>query len=130
MELVQTTKETCSTPMLIWAIASACWVLASEICCIKSLDYLVLSIISWRDLSVGLATRVPFSTAWSEFLISSDVSFALYADLVARFRTSSATTSNPLPAAPALADSTVAFNAKILFWQIKESTVLAQCPDF
>ena len=49
---------------------------------------------------------------------------AASADFCARFRTSSATTAKPLPAAPARAASIAAFSARILVWKAMSSMVL------
>ncbi len=55
---------------------------------------------------------------------SAAVSRAASADRMARLRTSSATTANPLPASPARAASTAAFRARILVWKAISSIVL------
>ncbi|MPM90462.1 hypothetical protein SDC9_137583 [bioreactor metagenome] len=47
---------------------------------------------------------------------------------MARLRTSSATTANPLPAVPARAASTAAFSAKMLVWNAMSSIVLMILP--
>ncbi len=46
------------------------------------------------------------------------------ADLLAKLRTSSATTAKPLPAVPARAASTAAFSASIFVWKAISSMVL------
>ena len=56
------------------------------------------------------------------------MSFAACADRCARFRTSSATTANPMPASPARAASTAAFNARMLVWNAISSIVLMILP--
>ena len=59
----------------------------------------------------------PWFTAWVDCSIRAEVSLAASADLLARLRTSSATTAKPLPAFPARAASTAAFSASILVWK-------------
>ena len=49
-------------------------------------------------------------------LIIWDILFTASWDCSASFLTSSATTANPLPCSPALADSIAAFNARRLVW--------------
>ncbi len=56
--------------------------------------------------------------------ISSDVSFADFWLLAARFLTSSATTAKPFPCSPALAASTAALSARILVWNAISSITL------
>ena len=57
-----------------------------------------------------------------------EVFFEASADFPARLRTSSATTANPFPAAPARAASTAAFKARILVWNAISSIVLMIFP--
>ena len=66
----------------------------------------------------------PLDTAFTELSISSAVFLEATELLLARLRTSSATTANPLPASPALAASTAAFRARILVWKAMSSMVL------
>lgn len=70
-----------------------------------------------------MAISVPFSTAWTVPSIRSAVLFDASEDLLARLRTSSATTANPFPAAPARAASTAALSARILVWNAISSMV-------
>ena len=56
--------------------------------------------------------------------INSEVCFAASPARPARFRTSSATTANPIPASPALAASTAAFKARIFVWNAISSITL------
>ena len=87
------------------------------------------SLTAWyRDLAVSSAIRVPFSTAFNEFSIKAEVSFEASALLLARLRTSSATTAKPFPAVPARAASTAALRARILVWKAISSIVLIIFP--
>ena len=81
-----------------------------------------------REFAVSSAIFFPFSTARREFSINAAVLEEASADLLARLRTSSATTANPFPAAPALAASTAAFKARILVWKAMSSMVLIIFP--
>ena len=83
---------------------------------------------SFKAEAVSFAILVPLSTAWSAPSIRAEVFFEASADLAARFLTSSATTANPLPAAPALAASTAAFKDSILVWNAISSMVLMILP--
>src|ERR1035438_9003399 len=56
--------------------------------------------------------------------INPAVSWAAPAQRCDRFRTSSATTAKPIPASPARAASTAAFNARILVWNAISSITL------
>ena len=56
------------------------------------------------------------------------VAFAASSDLLARLRTSSATTAKPLPALPARAASTAAFRARMLVWNAMFSMVAMILP--
>ena len=81
-----------------------------------------------RDWVTRSTTRLPSSTEAMEPSISSLVALAASSDLVARFRTSSATTAKPLPAAPALAASTAALRARMLVWKAMFSMVAMILP--
>ena len=83
----------------------------------------------WDSASVTLLTAsVPAVTAEMEPSIRSLVALAASSDLVARLRTSSATTAKPLPAEPARAASTAAFSARILVWNAMFSMVAMILP--
>ena len=84
----------------------------------------MVSTIRLSVCAVSFAIVVPSSTALIESPISSVVSLAACATLLARFLTSSATTANPLPASPALAASTAALRARIFVWNEISSIVL------
>ena len=92
---------------------------------------LMVTTISWapsttstRSLAVSVAMRVPFSTAFTEPSMRAEVLLEASADLLARLRSSSATTAKPLPAAPARAASTAALRARMLVWKAISSMVL------
>ena len=112
-ELVWTTAEICSIPPLSCVTAVACSSEAVAISSILEVTELTFSTTSKSEVAVSSAIFVPLSIALIAFSISAVVFFAASADLPARFLTSSATTANPLPAAPARAASTAAFNARI-----------------
>ncbi len=122
-EFVCTTSEIWSTPTVTWAIELASSSDAFAISLTSAVVLLVVFIIFWSDWAVLSTIFVPFSTASIEFSINVDVFFAASADFAARFLTSSATTANPLPASPALAASTAAFNANILVWNAISSII-------
>ena len=71
---------------------------------------------------------MPLCTALIDVSINVVVFFAASALLLARLRTSSATTAKPFPAVPALAASTAAFNASIFVWNAISSIVLIIFP--
>ena len=77
---------------------------------------------------MAVATSSTFSAPSCERRIDSSispaVSFAACAERCARLRTSSATTANPIPASPARAASTAAFNARMLVWNAISSIAL------
>ena len=56
--------------------------------------------------------------------INAEVSLAACAERCAKFRTSSATTANPIPASPARAASTAALSARMLVWKAISSITL------
>ena len=62
-------------------------------------------------MPTSVAISTPCRAFFTEPSIRFDVFFAASAERIARFRTSSATTAKPLPASPARAASTAAFNA-------------------
>src|SRR5271156_2726308 len=66
----------------------------------------------------------PVLAFWTDPSISAAVVLAASADRIARFRTSSATTANPLPASPARAASTAALRARRFVWNAISSIVL------
>ena len=80
------------------------------------------------DWAVSSAIRLPLSTALTAPSINSEVLLEASADLLARLRTSSATTANPLPAVPARAASTAALRARMLVWKAMSSMVLMILP--
>ena len=69
-----------------------------------------------RESDTFFTISLPLCTEVMDRSISSLVALAAWSDLVAKLRTSSATTAKPLPALPARAASTAAFNARILVW--------------
>ena len=82
----------------------------------------------WKETAVSAVSSTP---VWMMALVLVTISAALWAAsllLEARFRTSSATTAKPLPAAPALAASTAAFRARMLVWKAMSSMVLMMPP--
>ncbi len=97
---------------------------ASEMLCTSCAASVTPVTISPSAFAVSFAIRVPFSTLLMEFLISSVVSFAAFAERAARLRTSSATTVKPLPCCPALAASTAALSARMLVWNAMSSMTL------
>ncbi|MPN44504.1 hypothetical protein SDC9_192069 [bioreactor metagenome] len=84
----------------------------------------MLSATRFRASAVALAMPEPFCTLAMLPAISSPVFLAACADLLARLRTSSATTAKPLPASPARAASTAALSARILVWKAMSSMTL------
>ena len=103
---------------------SACRSADSVIFAMFSAILSALSTTLSSELWVSVAIWLPSETAFSELLIRTVVFFAASWLLDARLRTSSATTANPLPASPARAASTAAFNARILVWNAISSMVL------
>ena len=93
-----------------------------------SVRTLVPSTTSVMKSAVWPAILVPFSTAFREASIRAAVLLEASADLLARLRTSSATTANPFPALPARAASTAAFRARIFVWNAISSIVLIIFP--
>ena len=67
-----------------------------------------------KDSFVSSEIRAPLLTASIVSSIRKAVFLAAFADLCARFPTSSATTAKPFPAIPAFAASIAAFRDKIL----------------
>ena len=92
------------------------------------MDSLVASTVLSRDSDTRLTISLPSWTEVMELSISSLVALAAWSDLVARFRTSSATTAKPLPALPARAASTAAFRARMLVWKAMFSMVAMILP--
>ena len=111
-------------PDLIWVTEDACWLLASEIRSISCVNSFAPFTAFTREFAVSLTIVVPFSIDWIECAISKAVFFDASALLLARLRTSSATTAKPFPAFPALAASTAALNASIFVWNAISSIVL------
>ena len=73
--------------------------------------------------AVSPAILLPSLTARTEFSIRATVALEASDVLLARLRTSAATTAKPLPSFPALAASTAAFRASILVWNAMSSIV-------
>ena len=126
--MVWTTLEIWSIPTVIWVMASAC---SLEALAMAS----IISVASWIPVTtfskapaVSSAILLPFSTEEREFSIRTAVFLDASADLLARSRTSSATTAKPLPALPALAASTAALRARMLVWNAISSMVLMIFP--
>ena len=102
---------------MICSTARACSLDATAISPTNSAAFDTPSTIIFNAWAVSFASLVPPSTSFIEPSIILVVSFAAFADLAAKFLTSSATTAKPFPCWPALAASTAAFNAKILVWK-------------
>jgi len=83
-----------------------------------------ISLTSFIDSAVAPAISEPLPTAEMAAVISVEVLCAASCDLLARLRTSSATTAKPLPAAPARAASTAALSARMFVWNAMSSIVL------
>ena len=111
-------------PCMIWSMDSDSCSAASAIRLICSTDCVVSSALCVMESSAVRAISEPFSTALIEDSIRAVVLLAASALLVARLRTSSATTAKPLPAEPARAASTAALSARILVWKEISSIVL------
>ena len=114
--------------MVTCEIAEAC---TSDVCAISLIDVIILLApftTSVIECAVSLVIFAPLSTTFIVSKISVSVFFAASVDLLARSRTSLATTEKPLPAVPALAASTEAFNARIFVWKAISSMVLIIFP--
>ena len=106
----------------------ACSSDALEIWSMVLVTFWAPSTLSNRVWAVSSAILVPFSTARMELSISAAVFLDASADLLARLRTSSATTAKPFPASPARAASTAALSASMLVWKAISSIVLIIFP--
>jgi len=97
------TLDTWLIPSLIWDIALACSLDAVSMSLIRSETVFTSLIMLPTASAVSLAILLPSSIFFTESSIKAVVPFTASADFAARFLTSSATTANPLPAAPARA---------------------------
>ena len=110
-------RLTCFTPF-------ACSSEDTEISVIIVLIFLLCAETISREAAVSSEILAPLLTASIVSSIKSLVFCAAFADLCARFPTSSATTANPFPAAPARAASIAAFKERMLVWKAISSIVL------
>ncbi|GBU20127.1 hypothetical protein R80B4_00001 [Fibrobacteres bacterium R8-0-B4] len=112
-----TAAFTCSMP-------SACSLQTAAISDIRSPALPVRSRIRPREFATSTVILTPPSAFLTDSSIISAVFLAASALSIARLRTSSATTANPLPASPARAASTAALRARRLVWKAMSSIVL------
>ena len=126
--MLRTTDDICSTPEVIFSASCAWSEEASAILVISLPTDSVFSTTSSSAEAVWLITDLPAEMASIEPSISSVVSRAASADFWARFLTSSATTANPFPAAPARAASMAALSASMFVWNAMSSIVFIIFP--
>ena len=150
--LVSSAAADCSSAAAAMASEpiSACCDAVTDCCAPVAISRIPLttSILITRIFSSCSVIRRPFSTSTStvfaEVLIPSAITFtspwicatnswicfALFSDVSANVRTSSATTAKPLPCWPARAASMAAFNANKFVWSAIRATAFTMSPMF
>ncbi len=102
----------------------ACSLLAEAISPMRLLTLLAAAVISLSVLPTSALMATPLRAWLTDSSMRAAVFLAASAERMARLRTSSATTAKPLPASPARAASTAAFNASKFVWNAISSITL------